>query len=299
MRTVPLWMVFSLVSLAAYAARAIVVKRLCGQIDSRRVVLAGRATGALVLLPLLFMRHGALPSDPVFWAVTLATSFITMFASIMFTEAVQKGPLAMVIPMQAAVPVFSLLTLWGLYHESPSLRAVVWMLISMVAVAWMLYANYRREETSHRQTRYALLSLGAAVLFGFSTILDRTPISRVADGALAYTACWQLVSAVLVLGECFRRQRSFRGLLPQRKEVLPLAIFSGVILIAFTTQQYAVQLSLDIDGAIVNVKSIGTLHLAVVMFIGLLFFKEKISRQALIAGIIALVSGLALLRVML
>ena len=294
-------MVLSLVSMVAYAARAIVVKRACQQVDARQIVLVGRITGTAVLLPLLLAKHGSLPTDPVFWAVTFATSLITMFASIMFTEAVKKGPLALVIPMQAAVPVFSLLTLWAfwkLFHESPSVAAIVWMLISMAAVAWMLYVNYRGEGPAHMQTLYATLSLIAAILFGFSTILDRIPISRVADGALTYSACWHLVSLVLVLGECLRKERSLRKLVPKKAAVWGLLLFSATILTAFTAQQYAVQLSLGIDGAIVNVKSIVTLHLALVMFAGLLFFKERISRQALVAGIIAVISGLALLRVM-
>ncbi len=295
----PLWIVLSLVSMVAYAARAIVVKRACQQVDSRQIVLVGRITGTMVLLPLLLMKHGSLPTDPVFWAVTFVTSLITMFASIMFTEAVMKGPLALVIPMQAAVPVFSLLTLWALFHESPSISAIVWMLVSMSAVGWMLYANYRGEDAMHKQTLYATLSLIAAILFGFSTILDRIPISRVEDGALTYSACWHLVSLVLVFGECLRKERSIRRLVPTKAAVWGLLLFSVAILTAFTAQQYAVQLSLGIGGAIVNVKSIVTLHLALVMFVGLLFFKEKISRQALIAGIIAVISGLVLLRVML
>lgn len=295
----PLWILISLVAMAGYAARVIVVKRTCQHIDSRQVVLTGRIVGSLVLLPMLLVRQGGLPTDPTFWAITLATAFITAFGSIMMTEAIKKGPLALVIPMQAAVPVFSLLTLWAMFHESPSTQAVVWMLISMSAVAWMLYANYRGEDAAHKQTLYASLSLIAAVLFGFSTILDRIPISRVADGALTYSACWYLLSAALIFTECLRKQRSIRKLVPQKDAILGLSLFSLTMLIAFTAQQYAVQLSLDIPGAIVNVKSIVTLHLPVVVLIGLIFFHEKIGKQALVAGIIAVISALALLRVML
>ena len=293
-----LWIVFSLISMAASVIKVIVMKRGCQNIDSRVVILAGRVVSSLVLLPMLFFVDGGLPTDGFFWLVTLITSIITVFGSIIFTEAVRKGPLALVIPAQAVSPVFAMLVLWLFWHESPTLLAVALILISMGSVAWMLYASHRSGGTSNKQTFYALLSLVAAVIFGISTTLDRVAIERLAQGALAYSACWNGISAVLVFTECVRKQRTGAKLIPGKEAIWPLLLFSISVLVFFYMQQLAVQLSLDIDGAIVNVKSIVTLHLAVVVFVGLIFFKEKIPRQALIAGLIALVSGLALLRVM-
>ncbi len=294
----PLWIVFSLVSMTASVAKVLIVKRLCGQIDSRVVILSGRVVSSAVLLPMLFMVGDGFPTDATFWLVTFTTALITAFASIMFTEAVRKGPLPLVIPAQAIVPVFTLLMLWAIWHESPSAPAVLFMLVSMVSVSWMLYANYRSEETTHKPTFYALLSLAAAVIFGVSTMLDRVAIASVQQGALAYSACWNGISVLLVSAECLRKKSAGAKLFPDKKAIVPLLLFSFSVLAFFYTQQLAVQLSLEIDGAIVNVKSIVTLHLAVVVFIGLLVFKEKVSKQALVAGLLALFSGLALLRVL-
>lgn len=292
------WVLLSLISLAANTAKVLIVKRLCTGIDSRLVVLAGRSISAAVLLPILLLQSHAFPTGVVFWAVTLAAAVITAFASVLFTESVKKGPLALVIPAQAAVPVFTLLTLWLSSRESPAPQAVLLMLLSMAAVAWMLYANYRHEDASHRRTFFAALSLLAAALFGISTVLDRVAIARVAYGALAYAACWNLLSAALLAAECLRTSAGRSALAPQRSNTSPLILYGLSVLVAFYAQQLAVQYSLAIPGAVVNVKSIVMLHLPAVLLVSILFFGERIVRQAALAGAVALILGLALLRVM-
>jgi hypothetical protein len=72
--------------------------------------------------------------------------------------------------------------------------------------------------------------------------------------------------------------------------------YSAAVLSAFYTQQYAVQLSLSIPGGVVHVKSIVMLHLPVVMLVGYLWLKEKISTRSLIAGLLALAAGWMLIR---
>lgn len=293
------WILLSLVSLGANTAKVLIVKRRCAAIDSRLVVLAGRGFSAAVLMPILLARSGGLPRDGLFWGAVVAAAVITAFASVLFTEAVKKGPLSLVIPAQAGVPVFTLLTLWLAGRESPAPAAVILMLLSMAAVAWMLYANYRREDAAHRQTWFAALSLIAAVLFGVSTVLDRVAIARAVHGALAYSACWNLLSAVLLGAECLTTQTGRTALRIHRADVVPLTLYGLSVLAAFFAQQLAVQYSLAIPGAVVNVKSIVMLHLPVVLLIGILVFGERIVRQAAIAGVLALILGLALLRAML
>ena len=292
------WILLSLVSLAANTAKVLIVKRLCAAIDSRLVVLAGRGISAAVLLPILLAKSGTLPGGGLFWGVVVAAAVITAFASVLFTEAVKKGPLALVIPAQAGVPVFTLLTLWLAGREAPAPAAVILMLLSMAAVAWMLYANYRREDAAHRQTRFAALSLIAAVLFGVSTVLDRVAIANAAYGALAYSACWNLLSAALIAAECLATKTGRTALRPRPADALPLTLYGLTVLAAFFTQQLAVQYSLPIPGAVVNVKSVVMLHLPVVLLVGILVFGERIVRQAALAGILALIFGLALVRAM-
>ena len=293
-----LWLVFSLLSMAANAAKVLIVKRLCGGIDSRLIVLVGRSFSALVLMPILLMQGRSLPTSGLFWGATIGAAVLTAFSSVLYTEAIKKGPLSLVVPVQAAVPVFTLLTLYLAGAETPASAAVMLMLLSMAAVAWMLYANYRREDTAHRRTFYAVLSLIAAILFGVSTVLDRVAIAHAAYGALAFSAIWNLLSAILLGAECARARMGRVVVALCREDIVPLVLFSLTLLVSFFTQQLAVQYSLAIPGAIVNVKSIVMLHLPVVLLAGIVFFRERIVRQAAIAGIIALILGLALMRVM-
>ena len=209
----PLWVVLSLVSLAANAAKVLTVKRLCGGIDSRLVVLTGRLFSGVVLLPLLLYRGEAMPTEPLFWIATIAAAVITAFASVLFTEAVKKGTLALVIPAQAAVPVFTLLTLWCSGGKTPTPAAILLMMFSMAAVGWMLYANHRGETPAHRKTFYAVLSLIAAALFGVSTVLDRVAIAHAAYGALAYSTIWNLLSAALLGIEFIRTKTTKKNIM--------------------------------------------------------------------------------------
>lgn len=295
----PLWVVLSLVSLAANAAKVLTVKRLCGGIDSRLVVLAGRLFSGAVLLPILLVQGGAVPADPLFWAATVAAAVITAFASVLFTEAVKKGVLALVIPAQAAVPVFTLLTLWVSGGKTPTAAAVALMLLSMAAVGWMLYANHRGENPADRQTFFALLSLAAAAMFGVSTVLDRVAIAHAVYGALAYSAIWNLLSAALLGLERIRTHTAQKAFTLNLAMLWPLTLYGLMVLISFFTQQLAVQQSLQIAGSVVNVKSIVMLHLPVVLLVGIVFFGERIVRQAAVAGAAALIFGLALVRAML
>jgi drug/metabolite transporter (DMT)-like permease len=216
-------------------------------------------------------------------------------ASVLFTEAVKRGLLSIVLPTQAAVPVFSLLTLWIGWSETPSLKSILLMIISMACLAYSL--SLSRSEMGNRGSGwiYGIYSIIAAVLFGICTILDRVAIIRVAHGALAYSACWNLVSAGLMGIQCFHAGvfKTGQGF---RWRIGPLGLYSGAVLAAFYAQQYAVQLSLSIPGGVVHVKSIVMLHLPAVMIAGFFILGETLSPRARMAGILALITGWLLIR---
>lgn len=306
------WVLFSVLAMLANVGKVLTVKYRCGGIDSRVVVFCGRLVSAGVLLPVMWISGVGFPTDGVFWLVIVATSVMTAVASVSFTDAVKFGKLTVVMPMQAATPVFSLLTLWLFWKELPRTAAIVLMLLSMAAVAWTLYAD-SREKTSNGKIVFAWLSLAASVLFGVCTILDRVAVARLAQGALTYSACWNLFSAVL-MGAEVRRIRNKKpgtvtclaqpsaesgksGNCPRFSQVWPvLAVYSVATLSAFFFQQYAVQLSKTIPGAVVNVKSIGMFYLPIVVLIETLTFKERPKPMTLAAGLSAIVLSILLVR---
>jgi drug/metabolite transporter (DMT)-like permease len=295
---VPLWIIFSLIAMAASVAKVLTVKHLCQGIDSRLLVLVARITGAVVLIPIMLVVNQSFPIDPVFWMGTFATALITASASIGITEAIKKGPLSLVMPAQAAVPVFTLITLWIMIRQTPDPIAIILICLSMASIAWMLAINYQSEQTQHKQTAYALLSLATAVLFGISTALDRIPISHAIQGGLTYAACWNAVSVIPVSIEFFRKYRKSGIEMPKQGFLLPLVVNSAAIMIALLFQHIAVQQSLDIPGSIVNIKTIVLLHLPIVVLVGMVIFRERISKWAVFAGAIALIAGMLLLRTM-
>jgi hypothetical protein len=77
---------------------------------------------------------------------------------------------------------------------------------------------------------------------------------------------------------------------------MPLAAYSLAALAAFISQQYAVQKSLAIPGAVVNVKSIVMLHLPVLVVLGLLVFRERPRPLTLAASLSAIALAFLLVR---
>lgn len=300
-----------MLAMLANVAKVLTVKYRCEGIDSRVVVFCGRVVSAVVLMPFMWYSGIGFPTDHLFWLVIVVTSLMTAVASVLFTDAVKFGTLTVVMPMQATVPVFSLLTLWAFWKELPKSASIVLMLLSMAAVAWTLYAD-SRDKTANGKMVFAWLSLVSAVLFGVSTILDRVAIGRLAQGALAYSACWNLFSAILMGAEVIRTRNRKPGTVTclQEKsqksgncprfgvtEAWPvLVIYSAAALSAFFFQQYAVQLSQTIPGAVVNVKSIGMLYLPIVVLVQSLTLTERPRPMTLAAGISAIILSILLVR---
>lgn len=279
--------------MAAEVGKVLIVKHLCQKINSRIVVLSGRVTSAAVLIPILFIQGIGFPTDIIFWAVIAVTSLITAVAAVWTTDAVKFGNLTVVMPMQATAPVFSQLFLWAVLHELPQkTETLILMLLSMAAVGFTLYAA-NKDKASGGKAIYTLLSLAAAVLIGISTILDRTAISRVAQGAIAYSACWNLFSAILMAAE-IARSRTWKTL--QWESWKPLGIYSALSLAMFLSQQLAIQNSLTIPGAVVNVKAITMIRLPILVIIGIVLFGERPKRLTLAASLTAISLAFLLVR---
>lgn len=291
------WIAISLISMLANAAKVLVVKYLCSNINSRTIVFASRLFSTIILLPLLIIYYNTFPLSKIFWIVVAITSTITASASVMYTEAVKKGPLSTVAPIQAALPVFSILTLALLHHQSPTLKNTFLIVMTAAGTAYTLHLAYRSKNNSieHKGSfRFALYSLIAAAIFGISTILDRSAIENAAHGALAYTACWNLASAIVLTPSMLKNK--LLGDLTAKKTIIPILAFSIITLLAFYTQQSAVQISLAIPTAVVNVKAIVMLHLPILTLFGWLVLREKTTKKTLCAGLATITFGILLVR---
>ena len=289
-----LWIILSLVAMFANVGKVLVVNRLCHGVDSRILVLCGRLIATVLLLPILIIVNKSFPLDIKFWVIVTATAISTAFASVLFTEAVKKGKLSCVMPMQAAVPVFTLLTLFIVTRQSPKPASILFMIISMAAVAYTLYQSGREKDKNDGRFIFVVYSVIAAVLFGVSTFMDKVAIGYVVNGALAYSACWNLASSAIMLFENIRTKNI--GKIFAKGNISPIGLFSMATLIAFFSQQYAVQRAMSIEGSVVNVKSIVMLHLPIIILLSFYLQGERPSKRILLGGLVAVIAGILLVR---
>ena len=279
----------------ANAAKVLTIRHLCGGIDSRLLVLCSRVFAAVVLIPLLVCSDYALPTSGLFWGVILITAVLTAVASILLTDAIKMGQLASVMPMQATVPLFMLFVLIIGFKEHPGTGAIFWIAATTACLGITLYLSCSAKGLSRgaKFWVFALFSLAAAMIFGLTTVLDRVAITAVTGGALAYSGCWNLASSAILGVECVRKRVHWRL---SRRKLATVAIFSVLALAAFYCQQFAVQLSASLPGAVVNVKTIIMLHLPVVVGANYLSTEDKCSKRQLFLGLLTIACGIALIQ---
>jgi len=286
------WIIFSLIAMLANVGKILVINRLCQQISSRILVLCSRITAASVMVPILFL-NGGLPENMDFWGIIAVTSFFTTIASILYTKAIKSGNLSTVMPMQAAVPIFAVIYLILLYNELPGRWSIFFMVLSMSAVSYTLHQSYQSKSSGQNKFIFVIFSLIAAIIFGICTILDRAAISRVANGALAYSACWNLVSVFFVGASCLKGNKL--EIKMSRISIIGIILLAITNLIAFYFQQLSVEKSLGIDGAVVNVKAIVMVYLSVVVLFEHFALKKPANSKVLLTGLIAILASIGLL----
>ncbi len=289
-----LWVMMSMIAMLANFGKALLVKQKCQHIDSWLLVFYARLVSAIVLLLLLYFLDYDMPTTLTFWGVTLVTALLTMAASILYVESIKKGQLSVVVPVQAAVPLFMMMVTVTAYHEIPNRQALLSILLIVISMGYILVATTIKSSVTLSQSVNfsVLLSLIAAALFGLSTVLDRVAIATVVNGALVYSAYWNLISALLMIpkflvtGSVNKTTFEFKA---------PMAFYSLLTLMAFVFQQFGVQYSLTIDNGVTYVKTIVMIHIVLVALAGIFMLKEKTSRGVLVAGLITFMASVSLL----
>lgn len=290
---IEIWLWLSIAAMTASIAKVFIVKKLCSDIDSRVLVFVSRLSAAVLLLAVAKYNNLSIPKDLIFWKTVIFTAVFTAIASVMFTKSIQKGNLPIVIPIQSLVPVFSILTLFIVYKETIKPISFLFIILSAAATALALYYNTAaKKDNKPAIDKMAIYSLAAAAIFGVCTIFDRTAIARVANGALLYSAYWNLTSAAIILLECIRLSKLKK--LISKSVLLYAGIYSLTNLAAFYFQQAAVEESLAIEGAVVNVKAIVMVYLSMVVVIDWTISKTKANLKAVIFGLAAIIFAILL-----
>lgn len=288
------WVAASLIALFANVAKVLLVKTRCRTVDSWALLFAARLLpGMVLLLALLFIDH-TIHDTVAFWSATIAAAMITIGASLLYMEAVKEGELSQVTPIQATIPMFMIACTWLLYGEVPGAGSLFFIAMIIVSVSFVLHsaAQGRDGGRALHQQRAVLYSFAAAALFGVSTVLDRIAVASASNGALVFSAWWHLVTLLLLLPVLFFKRKAVQGAVILNPGV---AIYVVAVLTAFVAQQYAVQLSLDLENGVTYVKTIVMIHIVIASGVGILYLRERASHAVLLANLMTAASGVGLL----
>ena len=292
------WIIISMTAMLANTGKVLYVKTKCADINSWILVFCARLLAGVVLCILLLFSEYTILNPTKFWITTLATSLLTILASILYLNALKRGYLSLVVPIQAAIPLFMVACTGILYHEIPnklSFLFIVFIVLSISATL-LITANNKKISYSPKIFLSVIESIAAAFLFGICTVLDRIAISSVTKGALVYSAYWNLTTTFLLLPILyFRNTFTINESQKINKEIIPISIYAFLTLIAFFLQQLAVQYSLEIANGVTYVKSIVMTHISLVTLVSILIFKEQTSLALRGASVITFISGIGLI----
>ena len=271
------------------------VKLKCAQIDSWILVFYARLFPALILGGTLFWVDYKIINPLKFWSTTVVTSLLTILASILYLNSLKKGYLSVVVPIQAAIPLFMVAFTAAWYQEVPHLISFGFILVIVASISVTLVLTQVNQAQKNRpveQLGFTVLeSIIAAILFGISTVLDRVAIASVTHGALVYSAYWHIITTIILFPMIFFK--SAPTYFPHH--FFAILLYAILALVAFIFQQLAVQYSLVIDNGVTYVKSIVMIHISLVTIISIFILKEKPNNGLLVTSFLTLIGGLGLI----
>ncbi len=278
----------------ANLGKVFLVKTRCREVDSWTLMFYARLLPGIALLSALPFFDHAIHNTSVFWSATFAAALITIGASLLYMEAIKQGQLSVVTPIQATIPLFMVVCTYALYEEAPDAISFIFIGLIVLSVSFVLRSSsIKKSNTEHAHPARALIySFIAAALFGISTVLDRVAISVADNGALVFSAYWHLLTLMLIAPILWTKRKQlslntcFKG---------SVMLYVLVVLCAFISQQYAVQLSLNIDNGVTFVKTIVMTHIVIAAAIGILYLKERANPMVWVANLITALSGIGLL----
>lgn len=276
-------------------SKVLYVKLKCAKIDSWVLVFYARLFPALILGGTLFWVDYKIINPLKFWSTTLATSLLTILASILYLNSLQRGYLSIVVPIQAAIPLFMVACTAILYQEVPNLISFgfILVIVASISVTSVLTQLKPAGEKNHAEPLglTVIESVTAALLFGISTVLDRVAIASVTHGGLVYSAYWHIITTIILFPIILFRSSATD--FPRHS--VAIILYAILALIAFVFQQLAVQYSLVIDNGVTYVKSIVMIHISLVTIISIVILKEQPHGGLLVTSFLTLIGGLGLI----
>lgn len=291
--TMKIWIMMSVAAMLVNVGKVLFIKIKCTKIDSWLLIFYARLFPALILGGILFFIDYKIINPIQFWSTTLITALLTLLASILYLNSLKKGHLSIVVPIQAAIPLFMVACTAIGYQEVPNLISFAFILIIVGSISVTLILTHSNQPQAEAKLLGSgvLESIIAAMLFGISTVLDRIAIAAVTQGGLVYSAYWHIITTIILFPIIFFRTASANW----SQHFFAIISYAILALIAFVFQQLAVQYSLVINNGVTYVKSIVMIHISLVTIISIFILKEKPNSQLLATSLLTFIGGLGLI----
>jgi len=286
-----IWLLFALISCGGETARTPYIKRNCTQ--SPHIIVAGTRIISfvflLVLMPAFYKGMKISEGNFLkFILLILITATLTLAATLIKIDFIQKEELSKISPLFSLTPIFILPWSFLLLGEKITLFAFFGILFS-VCGACVILAN-KKSISAIFNSKFSLMILIMSGIYGFTTVLDKIIIG--VSSAYTYTLVWTGVSALLSLYTI--PKYSFKV---YRKEIVSRTniIQAGLWTVSFFFQQLAVQYSMHIPMNTAYIKSISYLSIPINIFLGGSIFKEKELSRKILGAVIIITGNLIIL----
>jgi len=217
-------------------------------------------------------------TDSGYWLPAVASMAMNAIANVFFMRSVQLSPLSRTVPFLSLTPVFSALAAIPLLGEVPG--TTHWAGIGLVVLGALILNSDLSKDwwSSLTHEKGAAYMIGVAVLWAFSTALDKRALPHASPATHAFLLCAGS-AVILVFWLLLRReQRELRKVARAPKALLAALVGFAVAALAF--QMVALQW---LWVAVIETLKRAFGVLGSIVF-GKLFFAEAITRRKLVAA---------------
>jgi transporter family protein len=286
-----MWIFWALVSALTAATRRTQEKKLANELHHTTISLMVQILSLPVIAAFTVIDHAWLPLGQLskaFWLPLIATSIgFYPLNAFLYWQAMKKGELSRVLPLQSLWPVLSLLPAWLFLRETPSLIACAGIASTVLGV----YALGLKGRSLHhplqpfREDRASLYMLLSVILVTAAGVLDNIAIR--ASNAAFYSLT-STVGAIIALS-INRRMRGIQDIIKVRHMLQNLIVTGTLQGTSYTTYLLAMA-----AGPVAYVTTIRSSNILIGTALGIVLLRERLTKPKLLSLVLILVGGIVL-----
>ena len=280
-----LWVLYSLLSAAAYATADAFTKKASSDIDDSILVLSRFFYGSLILFPMLFFV--SIPEiSSRFWIALAEIIPLEIAAWILYIKALRNSQLSLIAPILSFTPIFLVATSFILLGELPSLLGFFGIII-VVAGAYILNLKSPgsgifeplKSMFREKSSRYMLI---VAFLFSITSTLSKVLVQESSPSFTSLSYLLSMSASFLLVSFFFSRKKILQ-LKTRFKDLLPIGLFYGIM-----TLFHNLAITLTIVPYMMSIKRTSSIFS---VLYGHFWFKEKNMRNRFLGALIMLLGA--------